>query len=102
MPFSDCKTIFNVYVPFLRLDVIQDVVTTLSDKCGSLKQLSEAELRVVFSSSCHTLILVYSAWHGHSVKRERVRKFEIERVQIIRKETKLKNMPFKLLECSDN
>ena len=59
----------HFHVPFPRLDAVQDEVATLVEASNSC---SEAELQVVFSSSCHTiiyaLILVYTARRVRSVK----------------------------------
>ena len=74
-----------VYVTFLLLYAVQDVVATLFDERG----------RVV-SSSCH------SVPRGRSVDLERMRKLEIQDVQRIRKEIKYLNLPFGLLESSNN
>ena len=69
-------------VTFPLLYAVQDVVATLFDERG----------RVV-SSSCHAIP------RGRSVDLERVRKLEIRR---IRKEINYLNLPFGLLECSNN
>ena len=73
-----------VCVTFLLLYAVQDVVATLFDECG----------RVV-SSSCHAVP------RGRSVDLERVRKLDIQDVRI-RKEINYLNLPFGLLECSNN
>ena len=74
-----------VCVTFPLLYAVQDVVATLFDERG----------RVV-SSSCHAVL------RGRSVDLERVRKLEIQDVRRIRKETNYLNLPFGLLECSNN
>ena len=51
--------------------------------------------RVVSSS-------IYAVLHGHSVDLERMRKLEIQDVQRIRKEISYLNLPFGLLECSND
>ena len=71
-----------VCVTFLLLYAVQDVVATLFDERG----------RVV-SSSC---------LRGRSVDLERMRKLEIQDVRRIRKEINYLNLPFGLLECSNN
>ena len=72
-------------VTFPLLYAVKDVVATLFDERG----------RVV-SSSCHAVP------RGRSVDLEPVRKFEIQDVQRIRKEINYLNLPFGLLECSNN
>ena len=74
-----------VCVTFLLLYAVQDVVATLFDERG----------RVV-SSSCHAVPC------GRSVDLERMRKLEIQDVRRIRKEINYLNLPFGLLECSNN
>ena len=76
-----------VCVTFPLLYAVQDVVATLFDERG----------RVV-SSSCHAVL------RGRSVDLERVRKLEIQDVRRItcRKEINYLNLPFGLLECSNN
>ena len=76
-----------VCVTFPLLYAVQDVVATLFDERG----------RVV-SSSCHAVP------RGRSVDLERVRKLEIQDVprRRIRKEINYLNLPFGLLECSNN
>ena len=73
-----------VCVTFL-LYAVQDVVITLFNECG----------RVV-SSSCHAVPC------GRSVNLKRMRKLEIHNVRQIRKEINYLNLPFGLLECSNN
>ena len=77
-----------VCVTFPLLYAVQDVVATLFDERG----------RVV-SSSCHA---VPRHARGHSVDLERMRKLEIQDVRRIRKEINYLNLPFGLLECSNN
>ena len=67
-----------VCVTFLLLYAVQDVVATLFDERG----------RIV-SSSYHAV-------------REWMRKLEIQDVRRIRKEINYLNLPFGLLECSNN
>ena len=74
-----------VCVAFPLLYAVQDVVATLFDERG----------RVV-SSSCHTIPC------GHLIDLERMRKLEIQDVRRIRKEINYLNLPFGLLECSNN
>ena len=50
----------------------------------------------VVSSSCHAVP------RGRSVDLERMRKLEIQDVRQIRKEINYLNLPFGLLECSNN
>ena len=64
---------------------VRDVVATLFDEHG----------RIV-SSSCHAVL------HGRSVDLEWVRKLEIQDVRLIRKKINYLNLPFGLLECSNN
>ena len=45
----------HFHVPFLRLDAVQDVVTTLCDK-------REAELQVIFLSSYFNTCVQYVVW----------------------------------------
>ena len=75
----------TVCVTFPLLYAVQDVVATLFDERG----------RVV-SSTFHAVP------RGHSVDLERMRKLEIQDVQRIRKEINYLNLPFGLLECSNN
>ena len=74
-----------VCVTFPLLYAVQDVVATLFDERGR-----------VFSSSCHAVL------RGRSVDLERMRKLEIQDVRRIRKEINYLNLPFGLLECSNN
>ena len=75
-----------VSVTFLLLYAVQDVVATLFD-----------ERRRVVSSSCHAVPC------GHSIDLEpEMRKLEIQDVRRIRKEINHLNLPFGLLECSNN
>ena len=74
-----------VTFPLLYVYAVQDVVATLFDERG----------RVV-SSSCHAVP------RGRSVDLERMRKLEIKDVRRIRKEINYLNLPFGLLECSNN
>ena len=74
-----------VCVTFPLLYAVHDVVATLFNERG----------RVV-SSSCHTVPC------GGSVDLERMRKLEIQDVRQIRKEINYLNLPFGLLECSNN
>ena len=74
-----------VCVTFPLLYTVQDVVATLFDEHG----------RVV-SSSCHAVP------SGCSVDLEQMRKLEIQDVRRIRKEINYSNLPFGLLECSNN
>ena len=74
-----------ICVTFPLLYSVQDVVATLFDERG----------RVVLSSS-------HAVLRGRSVDLERMRKLEIQDVQRIRKETNYLNLPFGLLECSNN
>ena len=67
------------------ISAVQDVVATLFDERG----------RVV-SSSCHAVPC------GRSIDLERMRKLEIQDVRRIRKEINYLNLPFGLLECSNN
>ena len=76
-----------VCVTFPLLYAVQNVVATLV--------LFDERGRVV-SSSCHTVL------RGHSVDLERMRKLKIQDVQRIRKEINYLNLPFGLLECSNN
>ena len=69
----------------LYMYAVQDVVVTLFLERG----------RVV-SSSCHAVP------RGCSVDLEWVRKLEIQDVRRIRKEINYSNLPFGLLECSNN
>ena len=71
-----------VCVTFLLLYAVQDVVATLFDERGK--------------SSCHAVPC------GRSVDLERMRKLEIQDVRRIRKEINYLNLPFGLLECSNN
>ena len=63
-------------------------------RCG-IATLFDQRRRVV-SSSCHAVPC------GRSVDLERMRKLEIQDVQRIRKEINYLNLPFGLLECSNN
>ena len=74
-----------VRVTFLLLYAVRDVVATLFSECG----------RVV-SSSCHAVLC------GRLVDLERMRKLEIQDVRRTRKEINYLNLPFGLLECSNN
>ena len=74
-----------VCVTFPLLYAVQDVVATLFDERGR-----------VGSSSCHTVL------RGRSVDLEWMRKLEIQDVRRIRKEINYLNLPFGLLECSNN
>ena len=74
-----------VCVTFLLLYAVQDVVATLFDECGR-----------VISRSCHAVPC------GRSVDLEQMRKLEIQDVRQIRKEINYLNLPFGLLECSNN
>ena len=74
-----------VCVTFPLIYAGQDVVATLFYDRG----------RVV-SSSCHAVL------RGRSVDLEQMRKLEIQDVRRIRKEIKYLNLPFGLLECSNN
>ena len=74
-----------VCVTFPLLYAVQDVVATLFHERG----------RVV-SSSCHAVP------RGRLVDLERMRKLEIQDVQRTRKEMNYLNLPFGLLECSNN
>ena len=71
-----------VCAAFPLLYAVQDVVATLFDERG----------RVV-SSSCHAIP------RGRSVDLNQMRKLEIQDVRRIRKDL---NLPFGLLECSNN
>ena len=75
----------TICVTFPLLYAVQDVVATLFNERG----------RVV-SSSCHAIP------RGCSVDLERMRKLEIQDVRRIRKEINYLNLPFRLLECSNN
>ena len=68
------------------LSALQDVVATLFDERG----------RVNVSSSHHAVP------RGRSVDLERMRKLEIQDVRRIRKEINYLNLPFGLLEYSNN
>ena len=74
-----------VRITFPLLYAVQDVVAILFDERG----------RVV-SSSFHAVL------RGRSVDLERMRKLEIQDVRRIRKEINYLNLPFGLLECSNN
>ena len=74
-----------VCATFLLLYAAQDMVATLFDERG----------RVV-SSSCHAVP------RGCSVDLERMRKLEIQDFRRIRKEINYLNLPFGLLEYSNN
>ena len=65
---------------------------------------SEAELNVALSSFHHNSVnLRYTAWPGVAIRLNRTgKKLEIQHIQRNGKEKKLANMPFELLECSDN
>ena len=65
---------------------------------------SEAELYFALSSFCHNSVsLHYTAWPGVAVRLNKTgKKLEIQHIQRNGKETKLANVPFELLECSDN
>ena len=52
------------HVPYPCLDAAQDVMTILCDKLEISNCCSETELQLVFLSSCHTSILVYTVWHA--------------------------------------
>ena len=72
---------FRSYIVY----AVQYVIATLFDERG----------RVV-SSSCHAVP------RGRSVDLERMRKLEIQDVRQIRKEINYLNLPFGLIECSNN
>ena len=76
---------FCVRITFPLLYALRNVVTTLFDERG----------RVV-SSSFHAVL------RGRSVDLEQMRKLEIQDVRQIRKEINYLNLPFGLLECSNN
>ena len=65
---------------------------------------SEAELQVALSSFCHNSVnLRCTAYSGVAVRLNRTgKKLEIQNIQRNGKEKKLTNVPFELLECSDN
>ena len=74
-----------VRVTFPLLYAVRDVVATLFDERG----------RVVLST-------FHAVLRGRSVDLERMRKHEIQDVRQIRKEINYLNLPFRLLECSNN
>ena len=75
-----------VCVTFLLLYAVQDVVAILFDERGSCLELLP----------CRTISC------GRSVDLEWMRKLEIQDIRRIRKEINYLNLPFGLLECSNN